>query len=188
MLYLSWRITLRAEPRTINKLTLTQEHTLLTCDFWNDIWVRFGILPWFRTKHRSAHPKRRWNGRVWEQRQLSHDVLDHTDLQSGVDEGWVKIAYHLVYHSLQSAKLPLEPLGWTFMKWVSMAKQLHTSQDHHAQWHTFSCVVIRRHWTLEQWNRVIWSNDHTLTLHYLMDDSEFGRCQENAGRENIQSN
>jgi hypothetical protein len=33
----------------------------------------------------------------------------------------------------------------------------------------------RRHWTLEQWKRILWSDESL-----LLDESEFSRCQENA--------
>jgi len=99
----------------------------------------------------------------------------------------VEIAFHLLHHSLQSTKLPLEApsaqeLGvGSFMEWVSMADQLHTSL-------TSSCAMPSVGWSgVKHAATGLWSSgnmffgvmNHASLSGSLMDESGFGGCQEN---------
>jgi hypothetical protein len=54
----------------------------------------------------------------------------------------------------------------SFMKWISMAEQLHTSLRSPCAmpkvgWRS---VKLGDHWTLEQWKHVLWSNESLFTI------------------------
>ena len=83
----------------------------------------------------------------------------------------VKIVGPRLQHSLQSSKLPLEAtlaqelFVGSFMEWVSMAEQPHMPKitmrnaKHRLEWCKARC-----HWTLEQWKRVLWSDESHFTI------------------------
>jgi hypothetical protein len=80
----------------------------------------------------------------------------------------VKIICPWLQHSLPSFKLPLEATPaqelffGSFMKWVSMAEQ---PQPHKPKitMRNDKCrrtwCTARRHWTLEKWKRLLWSDE-----------------------------
>uniref|UniRef100_A0AAR2KMN8 PH domain-containing protein n=1 Tax=Pygocentrus nattereri TaxID=42514 RepID=A0AAR2KMN8_PYGNA len=60
--------------------------------------------------------------------------------------------------SVRSAPTP-------FMEWVSMAEQLHPSLTSPSAMQSVKCSdVKRRHWTLEQWRRVLWSDQSHVSI------------------------
>ncbi|KAL7865252.1 hypothetical protein SRHO_G00104990 [Serrasalmus rhombeus] len=53
----------------------------------------------------------------------------------------------------------------SFMEWVSMAEQLHPSLTSPSAMQSMECSgVKRRHWTLEQWRRVLWSDQSRFSV------------------------
>lgn len=65
------------------------------------------------------------------------------------------------------------------MEWISLADQLHPSITKHNAKHEMQWCKAHHRWTLEQWRRVLWSDERFLSGDSLMDESGFGDCQEN---------
>ena len=84
----------------------------------------------------------------------------------------VKIVCSRLQHSLPSSKLPLEATSAqelfvrSFMKWVSMAVQPHTSLRSPCAMPSvvWRGVKARRQWTLEQWKYILWGDDSRFTI------------------------
>ncbi|KAL7873868.1 hypothetical protein AOLI_G00129390 [Acnodon oligacanthus] len=62
----------------------------------------------------------------------------------------------------------------SFMEWVSMAEQLRPSLTSPSAVQSVECSgVKRRHWTLEQWRRVLWSDQSRFSVWHLWDEPEW---------------
>jgi len=96
--------------------------------------------------------------------------MGHSQELSGFQCGTVIGYRDTVSQSLRSSKLHVafrlaqEQCVKSFMEWVSMAEQLqpYITKCNAKRW--MQWCKARRHWTLEQWRRVLWSDESRFSL------------------------